>query len=101
MHFTSTSQLVATLLKEETLLVEAQQFAVYSGLDFPVKSNAISHLIALKTQGEDKYHLSLQRREIFQNKIKKQKQNLADLHQTYNKFQELSKRYQATIRKDK
>jgi hypothetical protein len=101
MVFASTSQLAASLLKEESMLLDAQQFAVYSGFDFPVNSNVISHLMALKAQGEDKYHTSLQRREIFQNKIKKQKQNLSDLHQTYNKFQELYKSYQAMIRKDK
>ncbi|MDJ1484234.1 hypothetical protein QNI16_27300 [Cytophagaceae bacterium YF14B1] len=101
MLFTSTSQLAASLLQEENMLQEAQQFAVESGVDFPVHSNIISHLIALKVQGEEKFHVSLQRREIFQNKIQKQKQNLSTLHQTYNKFQELYKSYQSMIRKDK
>ena len=101
MSFASTSQLAAALLKEEAMLLEAQQFAVYSGVELKKKSNVISHLMALKAQGEDKYHISLQRREIFQNKIKRQKQNLSDLHQSYNKFQELYKSYQSMIRKSK
>jgi|GEM_PF-6958746 len=101
MPFVSTSQLAATLLQEQLMITQAQQFAVYSRVDFPVKSNIISRLISLKVQGEEKYQMSLQRREIFQNKIKKQKQNLLDLHQNYSKFQEAFKSYQAMLRKDK
>lgn len=95
----NTSELAAMYLREENTLAKLQQDAVCSRLDFPVKSLAINHLMALKAHGEEKYFASLQRKEISQNKVKMQKQRLENLHQTYAKFQELYKSYQATIRK--
>jgi len=95
----NTSELAAFYLREQATLAEIQHSAICSNLDFPVKSTAINHLMALKAHGEDKYLASLQRKDIAQNKVKMQKQRLENLHQTYTKFQELYKSYQATIKK--
>jgi hypothetical protein len=97
----NTSELAAFCVREQTTLAEIQESAIYSQLEFPVKSTAINHLMALKAHGEEKYLASLQRKEIAQNKVKMQKQRLENLHQTYAKFQELYKSYQATIKKSK
>ena len=93
------SELAAMYLREQDTLAGLQQEALCSGTDFPVKSLAINHLMALKAHGEEKYFASLQRKEISQNKVKMQKQRLENLHQTYAKFQEMYKSYQATIKK--
>ncbi|MCU0353079.1 MAG: hypothetical protein MUD08_04955 [Cytophagales bacterium] len=97
----STSELSLAVLQEAEMLQKVQQHAIAFSLDFPVKSNTINHLMALKAEGEEKYLTSLQRREIFQNRIKQQQQNLSGLHQAYNRFEELFKSYQALVRRNK
>ncbi len=96
MPFISTSELTATLIQEQTMLTDIQQMVVFHGIDFPVKSNVISHLMALKVEGEDKFFASMQRREIFQNKIKMQRERLKTLHQAYTNFKDLYKNYQSS-----
>lgn len=83
MHLTTTAELAQAVLEEEKIKFYAQQVAITVKLPFHLPGNIFTHLLGLKFQSEDRYLISLQRREILRSRLEANRRKLAELNKLY------------------